>query len=101
METVGAVVSRTVTANDECPVLPDRSAAVQTTEVLPIGNTAPDVGVQETSTAPSTPSVAAGVVYVTAAPFGPVASATRSAAAATIGATVSTMFNVPVAAAPS
>ena len=66
----GAVVSCTVTWNDECDLFPAPSVAVQLTVVGPLGKVAPDGGVQLTGTLPSTRSVAVGLCTATAAPAG-------------------------------
>src|SRR5262245_25740272 len=72
--TAGAVVSRTVTRNDDDEVLPCESVARQTLSVVPIGKTEPDGCAQLTATTPSTRSKAVGGVNVTTAPSGDVAS---------------------------
>src|SRR5439155_464626 len=57
--TVGAVVSRTVTVNEQVPVLWAASVAVQVTVVLPRAKVLPLAGAQvTTSAAPSTRSLA-------------------------------------------
>ena len=76
---VGAVVSTTVTAKVDVAVLPASSVAEQVTVVLPNGNSEPAVGEQATVGESSTPSVAVGGSNSTSAPFGPVASAEKSA----------------------
>src|SRR5262245_61515799 len=70
--------------------LPALSFAVQVTVVTPCGKVEPEAGWQWTVTGPSTRSVAAGGMKVTAAPPGPVASATKSVAWLMLGAVVST-----------
>src|SRR5256885_10302538 len=54
----GGVVSRTVTANEEEPVFPWASLAVQSTRVVPSGNVDPEDELQLAVTGPSTMSVA-------------------------------------------
>ena len=44
--TFGASLSCTVTVNEQEPVLPDASVALQVTVVAPFGNVDPDAGVQ-------------------------------------------------------
>ena len=56
--TTGAVVSCTVTVNDFVPVLPAASLAVHVTVVVVMPNVELEAGVHETSTTPSTISVA-------------------------------------------
>ena len=60
----GAVLSIkvTVTVNDAVPVLPDESAALHVTVVVPIANVAPEAGKHETGLTPSTASNAVGDV---------------------------------------
>src|SRR6185295_5827568 len=59
--TVGAVVSRTVTANEQVLVLFAASKAVQVTVVLPSANVLPLAGKQVTLSLPSTMSLAVAV----------------------------------------
>src|SRR3989475_12906815 len=54
----GGVVSRTVTANEDEPVFPWASVAVQSTRVVPSGNMDPKDGLQGAVTGPSAKSVA-------------------------------------------
>lgn len=68
----------TVTVNDAPAPLPARSAALQLTVVVPIGNVDPDAGAQTATSAPSTGSVAV-TGKLTFAPLGPVAAAVMSA----------------------
>src|SRR5213078_294865 len=56
--TVGALVSRTVTAKDPVATFPLRSAALQVTVVVPSGNVDPDAGAQLTGREPSIASLA-------------------------------------------
>ena len=89
---VGAAVSRTVTANDPELVFPAASRAVQVTVVVAIGNVLPETGVHVT-VGVETASVAAGVAKVTARPAADVASAGAGAGIApSAGAVVSTML---------
>src|SRR2546422_4472032 len=85
----GGVVSRTVTANEDEPVFPWASLAVQPMRVVPSGNVDPEDGLQLAKTGPSTMSVAP-TENVTAAPPGPVASETMSAGTVSAGGVVST-----------
>jgi len=87
--TDGPVVSRTVTVNDPDPVLPCASVDVQTTGVVPSVNVDPDAGVQLTTGALSTRSLA-DALKVTTSPLAPVASAVMFAGTATAGGVVST-----------
>src|SRR5664279_4126980 len=100
-QTIGAVVSTTVTVNPPVAVLPVASRAVHSTGVEPSGNAAPDAGLHVTVGFGSTRSVAPAV-KVTGAPAGPVASTVTSAGGVTIGAVVSTTVTVnpPVAVLP-
>ena len=61
-ESVGAVVSCTVTLNVVCDELPDASVAVQVTSVVVIANVVPDAGLQATVGDGSTASLAVGLV---------------------------------------
>src|SRR5205814_560127 len=70
----GGVVSRTVTVNVAEALLPAASCAAHATLVIPIANVVPDAGAHTVASLPSTLSVAVAA-NVTAAPFGPVASA--------------------------
>jgi hypothetical protein len=58
--------------------LPRESAALQSTLVSPRPKFAPDPGLQAVGTGPSTASTATGFSYLTAEPFGPFASTTKS-----------------------
>src|SRR2546425_10305101 len=89
----GGVVSRTVTANEDEPVFPWASVAVQSTGVVPSGNMDPDDGLQVAVTGPSTMSVAP-IENGTVAPPGPVASAIISAGTVSAGGVVSTTRTV-------
>src|SRR2546422_10637648 len=89
----GGVVSRTVTANEDEPVFPWASVAVQSTRVVPSGNMDPDDGLQVAVTGPSTMSVAP-TENGTVAPPGPVASAIISAGTVSAGGVVSTTRTV-------
>lgn len=73
-ESVGAVVSLTVTLKLPLAVLPRLSAAVQVTVVSPMPKTPPETGEQLTATFPSTASAAVGKLKEAFAPFAPVAS---------------------------
>src|SRR5439155_4052702 len=96
----GAVVSCTVTVKLPVPVLPCPSRAEQVTVLVPSGNVPPDGVLQLTATAPSTRSVAVAV-YVTDAPFGPVASATPSVSVSVGGVVSRTVtLKVPMAVLP-
>ena len=59
-DTVGAVVSWTVTVKEAFVVLPALSDAVQVTVAVPSAKTVPEAGEQETEMVPSTLSVAVG-----------------------------------------
>src|SRR2546425_3116957 len=85
----GGVVSRTVTANEEEPVFPWASLAVQSTRVVPSGNVDPEDELQLAVTGPSTMSVAPAE-NGTVAPPGPVASAVMSEGTVSDGGVVST-----------
>src|SRR5206468_3925265 len=86
--TVGAVVSRTVTANEQVLVLCAASKALQVTVVLPRAKVLPLAGKQVTASVPSTMSLAVAV-KVTVAPAALVASAVIGAGQLTVGAVVS------------
>src|SRR5437773_3200319 len=86
--TVGAVVSRTVTANEQVLVLCATSKTVQVTVVLPRAKVLPLAGEQVTLSAPSTMSLAVAV-KVTVAPAALVASAVIGSGQLTVGAVVS------------
>src|SRR5436305_1637707 len=83
----GGVVSRTVTLNDLVPVLPALSVLLTVTLVAPRAKTEPLAWSGLVASLPSTAS-AAEVAKVTAAPLGPVASATMSAGTVMLGAVV-------------
>jgi hypothetical protein len=95
-ETVGLVVSCTVTVNEALPVLPDESVALQMTVVVPSTNVLPEAGEQLGEMLPSMLSVA-DAVKPTAAPPGPVASAVIGAGTVTLGGVVSWTVTVNVA----
>ena len=59
-EITGAVVSRTVTVNDDEAVLPRASVVMQPTVVVPRGNVDPDTGLQLATLSPLTRSCVAG-----------------------------------------
>jgi hypothetical protein len=88
IDTVGAVVSLTVTVKLPFAVLPDESVAEQLTVVVPMGNVEPEAGVHVTGTEPSTSSVAVAV-YVTTAPDALVASTVMLDGSERVGAVVS------------
>ena len=94
-ETIGAVVSLTVTVNDATPMLPIASVAEQLTVVVDIGNIEPEDGEQVGVIEPSTLSVAVAV-YVAIAPDGPVASIVILAGTVTTGGMESTVVNFMV-----
>src|SRR5262249_4987756 len=71
--------------------------AVHVTIVEPTGKRLPDAGEQVTERAPSTWSFAVGAVYVTFAPFGPVASFETSGAEENTGPKVSATVTVKLA----
>ena len=75
IETIGAVVSSTVTVKELCAELPCELVEVQVTEVAPSANVLPGDGEHQTASVPSTLSVAEGVPYVTDAPEADIASA--------------------------
>jgi multisubunit Na+/H+ antiporter MnhB subunit len=64
--TTGASSSLTVTVNEQLPELVAESVAVQVTVVMPLGNVAPDGGVQTGVIEPSQLSVAVAVNITTA-----------------------------------
>jgi hypothetical protein len=68
-----------MTLNEPVASFPAASVAVQVTSVVPSGNVEPEAGVHDTSTEPSTKSVAVAAAYVTSAPCGLVASAAGGA----------------------
>jgi len=74
IETIGGVVSCTVTVNDAVLVLPAASVAVHITVVVPNEKVEPEAGEHVTGIEPSKLSVAVAV-YATVAPAGDVASA--------------------------
>src|SRR6185436_6610618 len=85
-DSTGAVVSLTTTENEATPTLPARSRAAQVTAVEPSGKTAPDwtlpAEVMQPSDPGRTPLRASWALTAksTAAPEGPVASATTGLA---------------------
>src|SRR5262245_44652509 len=82
----GGVTDVTVTRNDALALRPTASVAVQFTIVSPIGNDAPDAGVQATVVAVSSVAVA---VKFTIAPAGPVAGTVMFAGTVSSGGEVS------------
>ena len=100
-DSVGGVVSRTLTWNDAEPAFAWASVAVQRTVVLPMENVLPEAGTHTGVTVPSTMSVAVAVNDATA-PEGPVASRTWSPGTVTDGGVVSTTVtsNEPAAVFP-
>lgn len=82
--TDGAVVSPTVTVNEQAPTFEEASVAVQVTEVWPIGNRLPEEGTQPTVGFGSQASVAV-TVNETVAPFELVHSRVRSTGHCTVG----------------
>ena len=95
-ETVGGVVSCTVTLNEALPVLPDESIAVQVTVVEPSTKVLPEGGEQLGEMLPSMLSLA-DALKVTAAPPGPAASAVIGAGTVTVGGVASRTVTVNVA----
>jgi hypothetical protein len=91
--TIGLTVSTTVTRNNAVPVLACASVALHVTVVVPIGKTAPLVGVQLAATGPSTLSVAVAL-NVNAVPSGPAASSVVSEGTVTTGGVTSASFTV-------
>src|SRR3989449_2630460 len=91
--TCGAVVSLTVIVNEDEPVFPWASVAVQSTLVVPSGNMDPDDGLQIAATGPSMMSVAPAE-NETVAPPDPVASTTMSRGTVSDGGVVSTTRTV-------
>ncbi len=59
---VGAWQSLTVTVNEQLPVLPEASVAMQVTVVVPFGKNEPDAGEQVVGPTPGQLSVAVGVL---------------------------------------
>src|SRR3989442_2748793 len=84
----GGVVSRTVTANEDEPVFPWASLAVQSTRVVPSVNLNPEDVLKVAVTGPSTMSVAP-TEKGTVAPHGRVSSAIISAGTVSAGGVVS------------
>jgi hypothetical protein len=85
----GAVLSCTVTMNvPAVAAFPALSLASQVTVVGPNANVEPEAGVHDAVNEPSTKSLAVAV-YVTIAPFGPVASIGSSVGSSKVGAVVS------------
>ncbi len=64
--TTGASSSLTVTVNEQLPVLPDESVAMQVTVVTPLGKVEPDAGAQTGVRLPSQLSVALALKTTTA-----------------------------------
>jgi hypothetical protein len=95
--TVGPCVSATVTPKLAVPVFPAPSVAVQVTVVVPIGNIAPDAGLQFAVSEPETVSDAEAE-NVTTPPPTPAAGAVMSPGTVTVGAWVSatTTWKSPV-----
>ena len=87
-ESVGAVVSRTVTVNEPLAVLLCASVALHCTVVVPIAKVEPERGLQVTGTGPSTSSLA-DAEYVTVAPAAEVASAVMFAGSVRTGGVLS------------
>ena len=94
----GIVVSSTVTLKVvEIAALPAASEAIHVTVVSPKANVDPERGAHDAVLVPSTASLVAGEVYVTAAPSDEVASAIMSAGVPDItGATVSCTVTVNI-----
>ena len=89
---LGGVESLTWTPKLAVPVLPNVSAAVQVTVVVPIGNFVADAGEQLTALGRSgTPLSAAVTEYVTIAPSGPFASTVIPLGALKVGGVRSTV----------
>ena len=101
-DSVGGVVSTTVTLKLALPVLPAASVAEQLTVVVPNAKVEPDAGKQLGVIVPSTLSLA-DAEKLTAAPEGPVASAVRLPGTVTAGGVVSTTVTLkpPVATFPA
>ena len=93
METVGSVVSCTVTVNDFAEVLPAASLAVHVTVVAPIGNVEPEAGVHVGPLVTPTLSVAV-TVNVTRAPEALVACTVIGDGTVIVGGVVSTTLTV-------
>src|SRR5436190_15145429 len=83
-DSVGGVVSTTVTLNVALEVKPMVLEAEHVTAVEPIAKVEPDGGLHATGTLPSSRSVALAA-NVTTAPFGPVASAVMSCGTVSFG----------------
>src|SRR6478672_7488376 len=93
----GAFVSWTVTVKLAVPVLCEASVAEHCTVVAPSGNVLPDAGVQDTTGAASTRSVAVAL-NVAVTPLGPVASSVWLVGGVTTGGVVSTTCTTKVVA---
>jgi len=91
--TTGAVVSTTVTVNEQWPVLLAASVAEQFTVVGPRGKVLPLAGEHVTASVPSTRSLAVAVNVATA-PAALVASFVMGDGQLTVGAVVSTTVTV-------
>src|SRR5438552_7341643 len=94
--TVGAWLSRTVTAKLQADELPLASVAVQLTVVVPIAKTDPDAGLQATVAVPEHKSLAV-VVNATAVPAALVVTAVRLVEHVIAGGVVSLTYTVRVA----
>ena len=93
MPIAGGVASTTLTVKLAVAVLPALSVAVQVTVVVPMGKVLPEAGAQAEVSAPLIKSVAEAV-NVTAAPFGPVASAVILPGTVMVGGVVSRTMTV-------
>jgi hypothetical protein len=89
----GGIVLSTVTIKEACELLLCASVAAQVTVVAPMGNVAPDAGVQLTGSDPSTRSIAVAV-YVTTAPLALVAAVVILAGTVITGGVVSCTVTV-------
>lgn len=87
-ESVGAVVSRTVTVNEPLPVLPAASVELQFTVVAPGANVEPEAGAHANAGLPLTASLALAA-NVTTWPAALVASTTMGEGSDSAGAVVS------------
>src|SRR5438270_8671833 len=90
-ESAGGVVSRTVIVKEPKPTLLCESMALHCTVVTPSANVEPEAGKHVTGTGPSWSSLAVAV-YVTTAPFGPVASAVIFAGSESTGGVESSLM---------
>src|SRR2546426_143577 len=91
--TCGAVVSLTVIVNEDEPVFPWASVAVQSTLVVPSANIEPEAGVQTGVSLPSTRSSAV-TTKIPVAPDAPVASRVTPGGEVIVGGVVSTTMTV-------